>query len=452
MRQGVTAWHRIRRQLVAGSLGLICGSVLAQDPLLEAQFADLPRDPQALADAITGEVAAIRGLPFKQRITVSNQQQPEFERYLEAEMAHSLPPERAAAFGRVVRKVGLFNGPLIDDAVALMRLLATSQVAAYYNPDESAFYVLLEDAAMTLLAPIYAHELYHGLQDQYWDLDSYLLDASGNGLNDDEVLARQSVVEGEATYIMNLWMMEKVAGRPPPRFAVTLAVMAQALMTSSSLGDLISESVMPGAANEDLQASAAAMADIPPFMIETLLGAYLKGMAFVHTVAGQGWEAVGRLYADPPRSTEQILHPEKWGQRDNPVTIDFPNLASEPDLAGWTVLESNVIGEFQWRMIFNEFSLRALAVSAAAGWDGDRFAVLERNEDLLLLLYTTWDSEADADEFASAYRQLLPVKYAGVDEPTQVDVRGSDVLIVEGGDADQLPNFLDILARARLHD
>jgi hypothetical protein len=187
-------------------------------------------------------------------------------------------------------------------------------------------------------------------------------------------------------------------------------------------------------------------------MIETLLGAYLKGMAFVHTVAGQGWEAVGSLYTDPPRSTEQILHPEKWGQRDNPVAIDFPDLALEPDLAGWTVLESNVIGEFQWRVIFNEFGLNALGIAAAAGWDGDRFAVLERNEDLLLLLYTTWDSEADAEEFAAAYGQLLPVKYPAGDEPTLVDVRGVDVLIVEGGDADQLPKYLDILARASQRD
>lgn len=57
--------------------------------------------------------------------------------------------------------------------------------------------------------------LHHGLQDQYWDLEGWLLEGMANGLNDDELFARQAVVEGEATYAMAWWAIERQTGRPP---------------------------------------------------------------------------------------------------------------------------------------------------------------------------------------------------------------------------------------------
>jgi hypothetical protein len=168
----------------------------------------------------------------------------------------------------------------------------------------------------------------------------------------------------------------------------------------------------------------------------------------VHAVAAGGWDDVERLHEDPPQSSEQILHPEKWLERDEPVRIQFADLEHEPALDSWTLLESNVIGEFQWRIIFGEFGLGLQSVTLAAGWDGDCYAVLERGDDLLLLLATTWDSEADATEFASGYSQLLESKYADTEMSVIVDQSAADVLVVEGGDRDRLDDYLAIVARA----
>ena len=121
-------------------------------------------------------------------------------------------------------------------------------------------------------------------------------------------------------------------------------------------------------------------------------------------------------------------------------------------LAGWTLLESNVIGEFQWRVIFREYGMGALAGLAAAGWDGDRYAVLSRDGDELLFLSTVWDSEAEAEEFAADYSSLLDVKYRDVNESTRVERRGDTVLIVEGGDPERMSDYLDILRRAERGD
>lgn len=445
--------RRLASMLIAAACGALAAPASAQLDLLDSLFSNLPSDPDALAAVVIEDVAEIRGLEFRDEIAVSNQTPEEFEQYLAAEMDRSLPPERAEAFGRVVQKLGLYKGPLIEDAGALMTFLATSQAAAYYDPKESAFHVLLGDIPLGMLAPIYAHELYHGLQDQYWDLDAYVLDGLADGLDDDAMLARQAVVEGEATYVMTLWMLREMTGEIPRGFALELAVQMQSQLDSAALRELAVGGVVPGMLPEGLEASVAAMEQIPQFMMETLLGVYLKGMGFVHQVVKQGWERGESMYTDPPRSTEQILHPEKWLlDRDDPVAIDLPDPAAADVLEGWTQLDSNVIGEFQLRIIFNEFEMSDRSNALAAGWDGDRFAVFERGDELLLLFYTTWDSAAEAQEFAAGYEELIERKYAGGDEVTTVSVRGADVLIVEGGDPDETSGFLDYLAAAGKRD
>jgi len=437
--------------LLAAGLVLAARPVSAQGDPLAAFFSDLPTEPRALADAIIEDVAEIRGLEFRAGIDVLQQSPEEFGEYLDSQMDRSLPPERAAVFGRVVNKLGLYRGPVIEDVGELLRMVMTTQAGAYYDPDSSAFYVLLEDLPPMMLGTLYAHELYHGLQDQHFDLDAYMLDGVEAGLNDDEMMARQAVVEGEATYVMTLWMMREMTGQVPRGLALDLAVQMQAQLDTASMRELLETGAVPSdSLGEGLAASMAAMDQIPPFILESLVGAYLKGMAFVHQAVRSGWDNAERFYSDPPRSTEQILHPEKWLEGENPVAIDLPDPADEPALEDWALLDSNVIGEIQWRIIFSEFEMGARSTAAAAGWDGDRYAVLGRDDDELLLLYTTWDSDAEAEEFAVAYTELLGVKYPDGNEPTRVDVRGSDVLIVEGGDAASLDDYLDVLSRATL--
>lgn len=424
---------------------LAFGAAGAQDDPLSGLAPDLPSEPQALADAIVEDVVAIRGLELERPISVEHQSIDEFEDYLDDAIDSSMPSERAASFGRVVEKLGLYRGPEIESFRELMKFVMTSQAGAYYDPDRSTFFVLVEDAPPMALGSLYAHELYHGLQDQHFDLEAYVLDTAEARLNDDELLARQAVVEGEATYVMTLWLGREMTGQVPSGLALDAAVQMQSRLDAGALRAMLEAGAVPDGLGGDMESMADAMSEIPPFVIETLLGAYLKGMAFVHHVVGDGWEGAERLYTDPPRSTEQILHPEKWIEGDDPVRISLPESSGSEALEGWTLLDSNVVGELQWRVIFDEHGLEQRSTALAAGWDGDRYAVLERDDELLLLLYTTWDSEAEAAEFAAGYEELLAVKYADADEPTAVEVRGSDVLIVEGGDPSATTDYLAVL-------
>ncbi|HEU4620497.1 MAG TPA: hypothetical protein VFV10_20855 [Gammaproteobacteria bacterium] len=410
-------------------------------------------DPQALADRIEKDVAGLRGLAFLHGVKVENQSAEDFQRYLDREIADAVPPAVAENYGDIVRELGLYRGTENLDFRGTMKEVMTSQVAAYYDPERSTFFVLARDLPAGVAGAFYAHELYHGLQDQHFDLDAYLLKRQRDrSLDDDELMARQAVVEGEATYVMLLWTIKGMLGTVPPRALLEPAVRLQSEGSLDSLKASLQQPGVAAALGDDVSAALDSVDEIPAFVLETMLGAYLKGLGFVFDVQAGGWSEVEKLYTEyPPQSTEQILHPEKWQARENPWRIEWPSIAGQDLFAGWRVLDENVVGEIQWRIIFSEHGLKTEAEGAAAGWNGDRYAVL-RNEDsdaLMLLLRTAWDTEDDAAEFASAYERLLAVKYAGRQEPTRVVRDGEDVLVVEGGSEESLGERIAFLQSAR---
>jgi hypothetical protein len=151
------------------------------------------------------------------------------------------------------------------------------------------------------------------------------------------------------------------------------------------------------------------MASAPPWFRDNLLFSYLQGYVFCISVKKLGGQTLldHAFLKDPPRSSEQILHPEKWHtKRDDPIEIEFPDMS--------TVLPNyNKIGEGQ----LGEASILILlrgkitkepgaeddpAEKAAAGWGGDKFVLFGRDKDRALMWITDWDTEADAKEFKDA--------------------------------------------------
>jgi hypothetical protein len=401
-----------------------------------------PADPLERATLIQKDVVDIRGLPFKKAVPMEKQTPAGLGRHMEKEMQDAVPPALAKHFDKIVRRVGLYRGPVIDDYRGMMRTVMESQVAAYYDPDTGRVYLLDEGGDALEQGVIYSHELYHALQDQYFDLNGYVSDKLK--LDADQMLARVAVVEGEATYICMVWGIRQMTnGMTPPRALVGPVIAMQAGMDVAGLREMVGASA-PGAQDMD---------KIPPFIIETLVGNYLKGAAFVFAVQGQGWPAVEKLYKEyPPQSTEQILHPEKWLAREGAAKFKWPDFGRERALRDWELIDEDVIGEIQWRIIFKVNGEQAEgAANAAGGWNGDRYAVFKRKgaEDTLLLLRTSWDSAAEAAQFVEAYRRALAVKYQGADEAVAVEQQGTEVFVVEGGRKDGLEALLKLVRQAQ---
>ncbi len=395
---------------------------------------------------IQKQIEEIRGLKFKKPVKVQNQSLDDFGKYLDRVLEKQMPEKLAKNYGKIVTKLGLYRGPEITDVRELAKMVMQSQAAAYYDPGTETFYVVMPNLPEGMLTSVYAHELYHGLQDQYFDLEKYVLSQFEDRLNDDELLARQATVEGEATYIMTLWSMKSMFGAVPDTAMLEMAINMQAQLDIRTMINMLKSGAIPEASEGDIHQAVKAIDEIPSFLLETLVGAYLKGMAFVFQIQKHGWQKVQSLYAQPPVSSEQILHPQKWLNNERPYRLKWATFSDQPIFAGWDLLEANAIGELQWRIIFAVHDLASDGIMAAAGWNGDTFAVLEHQttKELLLLIYTCWDSKTEAEEFYTLYQKLLKSKYPE-EQFQHVLLTENEVLIVEGGSEEQLEATLSFM-------
>jgi hypothetical protein len=221
----------------------------------------------------------------------------------------------------------------------------------------------------------------------------------------------------------------------------------------------LAEKLGPGA-----QASIDAMSSIPPFILDPLFGAYTKGCAAVAAVRDAGgWAAVGRLYTDPPESTEQLLHPmEKLvTRRDHPVVF---TLAPPPKLlAGLVPIDGDVVGEMTMAVYFKVWGDPTPA-ARVTGWGGDRYAAFDVGGKVVAAWLTTWDAASDATRFADAYEATFAKRFAGeatsssggVTRVTHADGtvtalsrKGKDVAIVDGAPAANLAELFAWLGAAK---
>ncbi|MEO8019977.1 MAG: hypothetical protein ABI769_19375 [Pseudomonadota bacterium] len=378
------------------------------------------------------EVAAIRGLAFKHRVAVRQFSKAQARAFILRELAKSPVIED---YWAVVRILGLYRGPDLGPLDEILGNL-TSLAAGAYDADTD---MLLQFADLDEWEQreLFVHELYHGLQDQYFDLKGYLLDmARKPGANEDEVLARQAVVEGEALYVGSIYLRLGTKDVRPMREQLADIVAAQREWSPAQWDESLRNPALTVRMRARLQQAIDARRRMPPFMLENFISSYLDGMAFIHALHEKGWPEVEKLYRlYPPESTEQILHPAKWNAHESPVVIAWPSFEPDPLFADWHLLRENVLGERQWRLVFRAQGFGLEANSAAAGWRGDRYAVFRHKGggEFLMLMYTSWDTPDDAAEFAAAYRRLLEAKYREVPAQTRVFTQGRDVLMVEAG-------------------
>jgi hypothetical protein len=119
--------------------------------------------------------------------------------------------------------------------------------------------------------------------------------------------------------------------------------------------------------------------------------------------AAGGWQAVNDAFGKPPASTEQVLHPDKYAAGEGPVAVDLPDDLAAKMGPGWSVGLEDTFGEFQLRVWLDQAGAASPVSSsvAAAGWGGDRVALLDGPDgSWAIALSTAWDTAADAREFA----------------------------------------------------
>jgi hypothetical protein len=158
-----------------------------------------------------------------------------------------------------------------------------------------------------------------------------------------------------------------------------------------------------------------------PRFIAAVLGEDTLREAVQH---GTGYgPRVNRLFARPPTSSAQILHPEKYLQGIQPIDVSLPNLTGSLG-EGWEQLDQDVLGEVDHRILIAQYLDRETAEQAADGWAGDRYALLGRGDQVAVAVSTRWDTAGDPAEWVSAYGAALRARYGDrlavvTNEPTQ---------------------------------
>ena len=387
----------------------------------------------------------IRGLAFRHDIPREYQSTADFRQFVHREIAKELPTAKATDLSTSLHHLGL----LVDagNLAELVEQAFTTQAGAYYDPQQGKFFLVMVPDSELLLDTMSAHELTHGLQDQHFNLRGLLPDPTPKPvLNDDEVAARRFIAEGDATFTMFLFALGSMMNSTQiDRKILRILNDRLADFAAKSPQDMIKENASGfSTMDPEIKKSIDAMNDIPMTVLVPMIQSYTFGAKLVAAAFDRGgWAAVNELYAHPPESTEQALHPvEKLlARRDRPQRV---TLAISPSKE----LANLVLGELQWQIYFDMWvpSARALA---SEGWGGDRVSVTRRKDGRLVArIATAWDSPSDAQEFATAYEDSLRKRFpdavgdprqAGVERPAgagKIFVRllQNKVFIVDGGD------------------
>jgi hypothetical protein len=349
---------------------------------------DEPPDPTELINALLvglmgftdmtgpelqGEVAAAGGIPFRADVPVEYMTRAELGRYLQEVLDSEYPAERAAADQRTLVAFDLL--PRDSDLRALRARILQDNIVGFYDerPGKKRLYAVSAERKMTPANQlILSHEMRHALQDQYADLHGMLPASVGDF--DDRRLAFLSVLEGDATLVMERFLIRRIAGAggeddTPP----------------------VSLPVPP-------------MPDVPPVLRDQLLLPYFAGRDFAQALQRRGgWEALKEAWGRPPQSTEQVLHPEKYAAREAPREVD---LSYAP--RGERLINEGVLGE----VLVKTFLGEAAPEEAPTGWGGDRYRVWDVSGRTLLVWRSVWDSPKDAQEFLAAARSRLGTGHA----------------------------------------
>ena len=375
------------------------------------------------------------------------------------EIDEDMTPEEFRANELAMKAFGLI--PRDYNLKEVLAQVYAEEVAAFYDPKTKTMHLIEEPKVKEKKSPTFlerlfgksgefdkdenktviAHELTHALADQHYDLDA-MQDAIKK--DDDRSLALDALIEGEATLAMfgvgmDDWEGNDIIRLPAERMEFTFNLLAP---------------FMP------VMGAGKTLRDAPPIISESMIFPYFRGMVFCAKLANEGgWAAIDEVYRNPPLSTEQIMHPEKYRAKpDFPMTIDLGTLKAGE---GWKEIGRNVLGEMQTAILLRKHGGK----TAAAGWDGDRYAVFEDSRHSLGLVWqSTWDTEDDAREFARGYVGYQSAKVGNLGSPPKpipdsvwrnledrlyvVERKGRDVAVVEGFSPAATVGLVDAAFRA----
>ena len=342
----------------------------------------VPADVAATMDKIQQQVVQIRGLAPLAPLNRETLSTTQLGQIVANDFFVDYTQEDAANDARELALIGAVNPGF--DLYKFYVALYSEEIAGFYDPGSKYMYVVQGGNFGGAEEATYAHEFTHALQDQHYDLR--------NGLKDNETYCKdhseycaavEALTEGDAVLVEQFWLLDYATAQQQNEY----------FQQSQSQQSPVFDSA-------------------PPFFQQDMMFPYVQGMNFVYTLYNQGgFAAVDQAYANPPVSTAQILHPEKY-PNDKPVEVYLPDFTSVLG-SGWQETDRNVMGEWSTYEILADgidpaFRLSdSTAQQATAGWAGDTYLVYWNpdTQQSVFIMRSRWDSTQDTNTFWSAMEQ-----------------------------------------------
>lgn len=397
--------------ILISALAVTAVVLLARNPPAPTSQPSIIPTPDPFADVSTQmdqiqtEVIGIRGLepsgpvnrdvitPEELRLKVMNDF---FKDYL---------PEDAANDARVLAAFGLL--PPNFDLITFFNELYSEQIAGFYDTETKEMYIVQGEAFQGTERMTYSHEYTHVLQDQNYDL------YNGLKLNDEYCknqteycAAATALIEGDASMTEQIWLRKYSTDKDKQQIQDFYSTYSSPVFDRS-----------------------------PDFIKLDLLFPYQQGLDFVnYWYARDQFNAIDRMYQNPPVSTEQILHPDHY-PNDLPEEVFLPDIAAVLG-EDWKQTEGNLMGEWYSYLILaagDNASARvpnSEARTAVDGWTGDTYIACwnESTQSFALVWRTHWDTIVDTAEFWAALEKYGTARWGEPDERQANEIKWSSTV------------------------
>jgi hypothetical protein len=344
---------------------------------------------QADIDRLRMEVEDIRGLSMEGTVPVYVVDRTQAENILLNEYDRIGYLDTVQSEAKALAALG-FIKPTYDLAKYALTRLADG-VMGFYMPSNPAIYIIGNRFA-GMERWTFTHEYDHALVHSHYSAVGIMEDDPMCANDSQRCEAIRALVEGDAMLVMVFWRDQYAS----PYDERDIALYPYPFL-------------LPPEQNT------------PPYVTPMVEFSYYGGLAFVYSLWEKGnWAEVNKVYENLPVSTEQILHPQKYLDREKPTVMKIPNLESVLG-SDWALEKSDSLGEFMSYLLlaYGADNIAQIpsdtAETAAAGWGGDHYLVFSSSdgEKLLLAAEWNWDTDADATQFYAAMREHVDKRFRG---------------------------------------
>lgn len=374
----------------------------------------VPPHPANQFEALFRQVEQLRGLTLQTVVAYRPASAAQVDQAAQAALLSDWTATFLTREARILQSFGLIEPPM--DSNDLAHIIGLRPAAVARTPTGLLISTALstEDPAILQLVCAYHRWLLtsaHPDGDPFLEAETCLTDT-------DQCLARRALLAGDAALLAEQWARTFGDIHPAPE-------------ASPACGHPFSAEEM-----------------VSPGLAPTLRFPEQSGLEFTRFLyLKSGWAGIDLAYTDPPASTEQVLHPERY-PRDTPRPPVYPDPASSLG-EGWTTDEIGTLGEWRTLLVLEAHLDPDTSRLAAEGWDGDQYALLSNaaRETHALVLLTRWDTVRDAHEFSGAFRIYGEARYGRARREgtalswavpsglVVLDIRNDQTLWVEAPDA-----------------